>query len=81
MTTKQEEVNANFVAFQQMLPSILPTHAGKFALLRHGKIVDYFDSVADAVKHGRDNFSDGLYSVQIVQRSLEDLGYFSHAVA
>ena len=34
----------------------------------------------DAVKYRRDNFPDGLYSVQLVTQEVEDLGYFSHAV-
>ena len=69
-----------FEAFEKQLPRLLQTHAGKYALLRDKKVVEFFDSVGDAVKYGRDNFPDNLYSVQLVTQEVEDLGYFSHAV-
>jgi hypothetical protein len=79
--SRQEIVDKNFEAFQKQLPSLLATHRGRYALLRDEKIVEFFDSVRDAVIYGRDHFSDGLFSVQQVTDSTEDLGYFSHAVA
>jgi len=78
--SKQQVVSENFEAFEKQLPQLLQTHAGKYALLRDKKVVEFFDSVGDAVKYGRDNFPDGLYSVQLVTQEVEDLGYFSHAV-
>jgi hypothetical protein len=81
VTSKERAVNDNFVAFQQMLPTLMPAHAGKFALLRDGKVVEFFDSVGDAIKFAQANYSDDLYSVQQVTSEVEDLGYFSHAVA
>jgi hypothetical protein len=81
VTSKEQAVNDNFAAFQQMLPSLMQTHQGKFALLRDEKAVEFFDSVADAIKYARTNYSDDLYSIQLVTREVEDLGYFSHAVS
>jgi hypothetical protein len=78
--SKEQAVSENFEAFEKQLPQLLQTHAGKYALLRDKKVVEFFDSVGDAVKYGRDNFADGLYSVQLVTQEVEDLGYFSHAV-
>ena len=81
MDEKSKEVEKNFDAFQKLLPSILSTRAGKYALLRDAQIVEYFDSVGDAVNYARDNYNDGLYSVQRVTDQVENLGYFSYALA
>jgi hypothetical protein len=78
---KEQEVNNNFDAFQKQLSQLLQTHPGKYALLRDGRIVEFFDSVGDAVTYGRDSYSDDLYSVQLVTPQTEDLGYFSHAIS
>lgn len=81
MASKQQIVKRNFDAFQKELPRLLETHAGKLALMRDEKVVEFFDSVGDAIKYAQANFPDDLYSVQLVTREIEDLGYFSHAVA
>ncbi len=77
---RQEMVDKNYQAFRKMLPTLLATHRGKYALMRDEKVVEYFDSMRDALIYGRDHFPDGLYSVQQVTESAEDLGYFSHAM-
>src|ERR1700693_501962 len=61
--SKEQVVSENFEAFEEQLPQLLQTHAGKYALLRDKRVVEFFDSIGDAVKYGRDNFADGLYSV------------------
>jgi hypothetical protein len=77
----QEEVDRNYAAFMKGLPSLLPAHRGKFALMRQGKIVEFFDTARDAHVAGRELFKeDGLYSVQEVTETPVDLGFFSHAV-
>jgi hypothetical protein len=78
---KEEVVSKNFEAFQKELPRLLTTHSGKFALMRDEKVIEFFDSIGDAIKYARDNFPDDLYSIQLVTQEVEDLGYFSHAVA
>src|SRR5947199_9047902 len=78
--SKQQVVSENFEAFEKQLPQLLQTHAGKYALLRDKKVVEFFVSVGDAVKYGRDNFPDGLYSVQLVAQEVVELLYFAHAV-
>ena len=80
MPTRQEIVDRNFEAFQKQLPELLKTQRGKYALLRDQKVVEFFDSVRDALIYGRDNYSDEAFSVQKVTDAPEDLGYFSHAV-
>ena len=76
---KKIEIRKNFKAFQKQLPSIEPMQAGKFAVLRHEKIIDYFDSMGDAAKYADAQYKEGVYSIQEVSSSIVDLGYFSHA--
>lgn len=78
---QQLEVDRNFRVFREKLPELLRTHAGKFALLRDGEIVDFFDTLADAARVGGEKYDDGLFSVQEVTERVLDLGYFSYAVS
>ena len=78
----QEQVEKNYEAFVKELPTFLPAHRGKFALMRDGKVVEFFDTARDAHVAGRELFKqDGLYSVQEVVDTPVDLGFFSHALA
>ena len=77
----QAEVDQNFEAFQRLLPELLKTDAGKYVLLRHGKVIRSFDSPGDASIYGEDTYSDGVFSIQLVTTETVDLGYFSHAVS
>jgi len=75
-----EQVRANYAAFQKELPSLLKSHAGKFALMRDGKIVEFFDTARDAYVTGLRIFpEDRLFSLQEVDETPVDLGFFSHA--
>ena len=76
----QREVDRNFEAFQKILPELLQSHSGKFALLRHEEVVEFFDSAGDAMIFGTREYPDGLFSVQQVKEEIADLGYFSHAL-
>ena len=62
------EFAANFRAFQQLLPELLDTHPDKFALFRHGKVVDIFDHARDARLYGQRQFQDGMFSVHRIAR-------------
>lgn len=75
---KIEEINRNFIAFKKLLPSIDLRYSGKFVVLRKEEIVDYFDSMSDAVKYADVLYEDGLYSIQEVNARVIDLGFFSH---
>lgn len=87
MTTREEkqaEVEANYKAFRAILPELMKTHAGKFALLRKGVVVEFLDTPRDALVHGMRTYPDGLFSVQEVTERVIDLGWFSslpHAAA
>ncbi len=76
---KKKAVHDNYAAFVKLLPGLLDEHAGKFALLRDGKVEEYFDSARDAFVFGESKFEDGLFSVQEVTVVAADLGWSSRA--
>ena len=80
MDMHQKEVDQNFETFLKQLPEILEARRGKFALMRHGEIVDYFDSAIDAHTAGQKLFDDDIFSIQQVNEVPADLGYFSYAL-
>ncbi|MEY2926339.1 MAG: hypothetical protein RL367_816 [Pseudomonadota bacterium] len=73
------EIDANYDAFQRNLALYLPGKAGKIALLHACKTIGFYDSVAEAARHGNMRFPDHLYSLQPVIEEPVDLGFFSHA--
>lgn len=77
---RQIEVDRNLEAFRTQLPGLLKTHAGKYALLRHQEVVEFFDTLTDALIAGQKLYSDQLFSIQEITDSAVDLGFFSHAV-
>ena len=77
MDVQQKEVDANFEAFEKMLPAIMQTHAGKHALMKDCKVVEFFDTDLDAIRAGNKLFEDGVFSVQKVSREAVDLGFLS----
>jgi hypothetical protein len=74
------QADRNFEAFQKKLPDLLAAHAGKFALMHDGEIVDFFDTVTDAVKFGHAQFGDANFSVQEVTSQNVNLGFYSYAL-
>jgi hypothetical protein len=75
----QAEVDNNFEAFQKELPN-LSAQRGKYALMRHGEIVNFYDTMNDAVSTGNTVYQDKLFSVQLVTTQPVDLGFLSHAL-
>lgn len=78
--SQQNKVDRNFEAFSKMLPELLQTHPGKYAVLHDGKAVEFFDTLGDAVKFGHAKFGDHNFSVQEVTRQGVNLGFHSYAV-
>jgi hypothetical protein len=76
----ESELKANFATFLERLPNLLGTHRGKFALMRHREVVDFFDTARDAFLTGQRTYADGLFSVQEVTDAVADLGFYSHAL-
>ena len=77
---QQREVDANYEAFQGLLPKLLGHHAGKFALMKGGEIIDYFDSDRDAWTAGQLLYKGDVFSVQEVDARPVDLGWMGYAL-
>lgn len=76
---RESEIEKNLTFFLSEMPNIA-VHSGKFALIRHQKIVGYFDTPMDAVSAGNTAFNDGLFSIQQVTSANVDLGFYSYAL-
>lgn len=78
----RQEVERNYKVFAEKLPSLLASHRGKFALMKDGEIVEFFDTARDAYVTGLKLFEkDRPFSVQEVAETPIDLGFFSHALS
>ena len=75
-----KEIDANYEAFQEALPDLLPHETDRWALMRRGECVDFYDTLRDAETAGRAMYKDRIFSVQQVSDTVVDLGWFSHAV-
>lgn len=78
--SKIAEVDRNLSKFLELLPTLLPGHAGQYALMRHGEVLDFFDTALDAQIAGNQRFVDRVFSIQPVMEVAEELGCFSYAV-
>lgn len=76
----QMEVDRNFKAFQEQLPDLVLREGGRFALMKSGECVDFFDTARDAQTAGRRLYRDGIFSIQAVSPEAVDLGWYSHAL-
>ncbi len=81
-TPKEKEILSNYGVFQQLLPSVLISHKRQIALMRHGEVVGYYNSPSDAIKYGKQNFTDKLFSTHRVESSDEavEFGWLSQQV-
>jgi hypothetical protein len=76
---QREEIDRNYDAFTSMLTSILTEHRDQNALMKDGRIVDYFDKPGEAYRAGLERFPDGIFSIQEVTDEPIHLGYWSNA--
>lgn len=76
---RQKEVDKNLDFFLSELDSLSQTHFGKFALIRHRHITEFYDTAMDAFRAGNSLYPDRLFSIQQVNATPVDLGFFSHA--
>ena len=72
------EVDTNYDAFVRMLSSLLPEHRDRWALMRHGEVVQTFDRVGQAFDEGRSRYREDVFSIQEVTDEPIDLGFWSH---
>lgn len=78
-SVKEKAIVENYEAFEAMLPLLLQTHKGEFALLNDRQVVAFFESASAAQRAGADRFPDGAFSVQKVEDKAIDLGFYSYA--
>ena len=69
-----QEVEANFKAFQEVVYDLTLLHLDEFALMKNGKIVQFFSTMASAVEAGDALYSDRIFSVQKLTTTPEYLG-------
>jgi len=77
---RQDEIDRNLAFFLKALPGLPVALMGKYALLRHQTIIDYYDTLPDALKVAHSLYSDKIFSVQQVTDAAAELGFYSHAV-
>jgi hypothetical protein len=78
-TTMPMQADRNYEAFQRLLPELMSTQPGKYAVLHNGEVIEFFDTMSDAAKFGRAQF-EGDFSVQQVTSRSVNLGYHSYAI-
>ena len=76
----QDQINRNYTAFKALLPDLMKTGGGKWALLHNATLEGVFDTARDARLAGTKLYADGFFSVQEVRSRPVDLGWFSHVV-
>ena len=78
--SKSDEIDRNLEKFLEILPTLPGDLEGKWALLRHQSLIEFYDSAMDAQIAGNNRFDDRIFSIQPVKREAEDLRFFSYAV-
>jgi hypothetical protein len=80
VAARQKEVDRNYEAFVKLLPGLLSSHRGQYALMKDAGILGFYSTAQDANSAAETFIQDGLYSIQHVTDTPIDLGFFSHAV-
>lgn len=75
---REQEIERNRIAFTQELANLPAERQGKFALIRHQQIIDYYDTPLDAMRAAK-QYADQMYSIQQVINTAVNLGFFSYA--
>lgn len=75
--TIEDVVEANYTAFQKLLPMLLAAKAGQYVLLRDGEIAGFFETAGQAYARGLANYPDRLFSVQRVALRAANVGLVS----
>lgn len=77
----QDHVDRNYKSFEALLPDLIRSSAGKWALMRNEKLDAVFDTALDAYTAGSLLYpDDGLFSIQEIRSRPVDLGWFSYAL-
>lgn len=79
MPQPSDQVDQNYAVFERVLPSLLQTNPGEFALMHDAQVVRFRSTALAAVSDGMRLFGPGNYSVQEVTSLADDLGFYSYA--
>jgi len=71
-------LDANFAAFEKVLPEIIGQHHNEYALMRDGKIENFYSTPLDAYVTGMKFYPDEMFSIQKVSTEKLDLGTLTH---
>ena len=77
---KRADLEKNFQAMSEKMNQYITIYSNKYALMRKGEVIEFYENWEDAYKTGVLLYNDELFSVQQVTKSPVDLGFFSHAV-
>ena len=77
----QDQAEANYRWFKGRLADLMVAHRGAHALLHDQDVDDFFATSLEAVKAGIVRHGEGNFSVEPVDDTIEDLGFFSHVSA
>jgi hypothetical protein len=69
ISSREEEVKRNFSKFNETLPELLNTHAGKFVLMHNGSMIEFCDTHHDALILAKSMFPNSDFSIQEVKAS------------
>ena len=75
------QVDRNYASFKEKLPSLLTTQRGRYALMKDGEIIAFYDTLSDAYVTAHRFVGPDEFSIQRVTDQRIDLGFFSNAVA
>lgn len=78
VASHSSQTDRNYEAFLARLPELLRDHAGSYALLHNGEVVDFHPSSLAATIAGTKTFGLGGFSVQEVTDKPEHLGFYSY---
>ena len=77
----QDQAEANYSWFKGQLADLMVSHRGLHALLHDQDVDAFFSTSLEAVKAGIVRHGEGNFSVEPIDDTIEDLGFFSHVSA
>ena len=78
---QSQQVEQNYKVFKKQLPDLLKSeNKNKFALMKDGKIVGYYNTFQEADLEGLKKYTDDIFSVQEITNKVLDFGFYSNVV-
>jgi hypothetical protein len=69
---RQHQVDQNYENFRRLMPELLRDHPGKYAVMREGIVIKFFDTFCDAIHFARVRYTNSNYSIEeVTGRSTE----------